>query len=155
MFKRSQQHWSPEQCPEFLLQPLALTVPSAQGEEQWQDPKQHWEGSWCIPGNSLGSGTLVWWVRVVGWLVSCRKRVVQSLPSWQRFLASHGDTFGLMRHQAQHYKKPMSCSWLRHAHGRVSVLRSTQGQAVLNCKFREPEAQTSQQKVQLSFFLPE
>lgn len=118
MFKRSQQHWSPEQCPEFLLQPLALTVPSAQGEEQWQDPKQHWEGSWCIPGNSLGSGTLVWWVRVVGWLVSCRKRVVQSLPSWQRFLASHGDTFGLMRHQAQHYKKPMRCSWLRHAHGK-------------------------------------
>lgn len=76
MLKRSQQHWSPEQCPEFLLQPLPLTVPSAQGEKQWQDPKQHWDGSWCIPGNSLGQAwgqsTLVWWVRVVGWLVSYR-----------------------------------------------------------------------------------
>lgn len=55
MLKRSQQHWSPEQCPEFLLQPLALPVPSAQGEKQWQNPKQHWEASWCILGNSLGS----------------------------------------------------------------------------------------------------
>lgn len=61
MLKRSQQHWSPEQRPEFLLQPLALAVPSAQGEKKWQDSKQHWEGSWCIPGSSLG-----WWVRVVG-----------------------------------------------------------------------------------------
>lgn len=55
MLKRGQQHWSPEQCPEFLLHPLALAVPSAQGEEQRRDPKQHWEGSWCIPGNSLGA----------------------------------------------------------------------------------------------------
>lgn len=55
MLKRSQQHWSPEQCPELLLQPLALTVPGAQGEKQWQDPEQHWEGSWDIPANGLGA----------------------------------------------------------------------------------------------------
>lgn len=39
--------------------------------------------------------------------------------------------------------------------GRVTVLRSTQVQAVLNCKFRESRGTDQPAEVQFSFFLPE